>query len=153
MRAGLCLPKRDLRTALVARLFLCTESTCFYWPRGRKLYMSPASNFTVSQLSNKKHLCVKNYTDLVCNCQKAIPISPPPDLVGDVNPCNRVAFLDQNLQQKVLFYSRKLWPEAGVASLWFQVLLLKGILSPTSAPAHTGSTHAHVPFGRGQGNN
>lgn len=115
--------------------------------------MSPASNFTRSQLSNKKHLCVKNYTDLVCNCQKAIPISLPPDLVGDVNPCNHVAFPDQNLQQKMLFYSRKLQPETGVASLWFQVLLLKGILSPTSAPAHTGSACAHAPFGTGKDNN
>lgn len=75
--------------------FLCS---CFYWRRERKLYTSPASNLTGSQLSNKKHLYVKKYTGLVGNCQKAMPISLPPDLLGDVNPCNHVAFPDKNLQ-------------------------------------------------------
>lgn len=106
--------------------------------------MPPAPNLAASQLSNKKHLCVKSYTGLVCNCQKTILISLPPDLSGDVNPCRHVAFMDQNLQQKS-------GPEAGVASLSSRVLLLNGILSPNSASARAGSGRAHMPFKRGQG--
>lgn len=70
--------------------------------------MSPVPNLAASQLSNKKHLCVKSCTGLVCTCQKAIPISLPLDLLGDVNPCKHVAFSDQNLQQKRLFYASEI---------------------------------------------
>lgn len=56
------LPKRVLWTALVVAFF-CAQSICFYWRRRRrKLYTPQASNLTRSQLSNKKHLCVKNYS-------------------------------------------------------------------------------------------